>query len=115
MIVNFLSNAVKFSPVGSQIVIHMTERDPCPRISNTDSQLLSPCRRVAEMKHRRNSRQNCDGNNHVEDDRNKKRKGNVGFWSYMATQPLLIGNQEDCKYHFIVLHYLCCLLQICII
>ena len=52
------------------------------------------------MKHRRNSRQNCDGNNHVEDDRNKKRKGNVGFWSYMATQPLLIGNQEDCEYYF---------------
>ena len=32
MIVNFLSNAVKFSPMGSQIVIQMTESDTRPGV-----------------------------------------------------------------------------------
>ena len=67
---------MKFSPVGSQIMIKMTERDPSPKVPDNGNTNRG---KQSELKHRvkENRRLLIDD----EVGMKEKGKGNLGFWS----------------------------------
>ena len=96
MIVNFLSNAVKFSPAGSLIVIKMTEKDPrimVPEIGNTG--------RAKQSEVKQRSKGVKDAKGLVTDDEGglkDRRRGNLGFWSRMSNKAISCGETDDGTY-----------------
>ena len=101
MIVNFLSNAVKFSPAGSLIVIKMTEKDPrimVPEIGNTG--------RAKQSEVKQRSKGVKDAKGLVTDDEGglkDRRRGNLGFWSRMSNKAISCGETDDGTY--VQLHF----------
>ena len=109
MIVNFLSNAVKFSPAGSLIVIKMTEKDPrimVPDIGNTGRAKQS------EVKQRSKSVKESTGlPTDDEEILKERRRGNFGFWSRISNKSISCSDTDDGAYmlvyfsHFIPIDF----------
>ena len=96
MIVNFLSNAVKFSPAGSLIVIKMTEKDPrilVPDIGNTGRAKQS------EVKQRSKGVKETTGlPTDDEEILKERRRGNFGFWSRISNKSISCSDTDDGTY-----------------